>query len=109
MFRRANAAQIKLNIYQLTKYIDFEYISEFGKIYKTTKPAGDFQIPNLVHGTNGELKEALLSTGKNFAIYRSADNDKGANLHIPSLGLNLNLNYKDLTSCLDSKLEADKP
>lgn len=99
---------MKLNIYQLTKEIDFEYRSEFGKTYKTTKPAGDFTIPNLIHGKDGALVEAH-SESKNFAIYRSADSNGSANLHIPSLGLNLNLNYKDLTSCLEEKPKKVEP
>jgi hypothetical protein len=85
MFRRGNGAQVKLNIRRIVEEIEFEYTSEFGKTYKVTKPAGDFQIANLVHGSDGELRESYFGYGENFAIYSSTDAQQGASLSIPSL------------------------
>lgn len=85
MFRRGNRAQVKLNIHRIVEEIEFEYTNEFGKTYKATKPAGDFQIANLVHGSDGELRESYSGSGENFAVYSSTDAKHGASLSIPSL------------------------
>jgi len=77
-------------------------------MYKATKPSGNFTIANLEYRADGELHEAYAHSGNNFAVYRSADTDKGAVLNIPSLGLKLNINFYDLATCLGGKKEVKK-
>ena len=47
-FVRGNGASLKLLVYK-SGIVDFEYTSESGKVYETSKPAGDFTIANLVY------------------------------------------------------------
>ena len=98
-FQKGNgAAELKLCLYK-TGVVDFAYTNEFGQTYETTKPAGDFQIANLVHDGEGKLKETTAKDGVNFALYRSAETEGSSVINVPALSLKLTLHFVDELTC----------